>query len=111
MKISEAVEFKTPKGSRLGDLTVDQIDLVAQKGTGDLQLAAEVLLTKVPSDALKAWTGLVKRAQSLGLIVDALPGDSNGITFYNKYMDLVDLIKNAQEEDNQQIPAEFGGAK
>lgn len=44
LTLDSAREMRTPKGTRLGDLTVEQLEQVAARGKGDLHDAAELLL-------------------------------------------------------------------
>lgn len=101
-------KLTTPKGTPLCDLNEEQLKVVAEKGTHELQAAAKHLLGRVTTEDMKAWSALYQRAKKVGVAPEEpLGGDTTGMEFYRRYTALDELVRQAEAEVESDIPVEF----
>lgn len=101
-------KLTTPKGTPLCDLNEDQLKVVANKGTPELQAAAKHLLGRVTTEDMKAWSALYQRAKKVSVEPEEpLSASATGMEFYRRYTALDELVRQAEAEVESDIPVEF----
>lgn len=101
----QAASMTTPKGAVLGELDLDQLKVVVEKGKGEVKQAAERLLTKPTQAEIDAYSALYHRAKKSGLEGVAIAPDQPAAMLYQTYIALETLVNEAESE----IPELFRG--
>lgn len=97
MTVQDAVEYRTPKGSRLGDLGPGELQVVVERGKGELVQAAKLLLAKPREQAWQAWDELGTRAEAVGLAPLKLEQGTTNLELYQHYNELLTLVEEAEQ--------------
>jgi len=100
-----AAAMTTPKGAVLGDMDLEKLKVVVEKGKDEVKKSAERLLAKPTQAEIDAYSALFQRAKKNGLEPVAVPPDAPAIALYQTYVTLKGLIDEAEAE----IPEMFRG--
>ena len=104
-ELSAAAAMTTPKGAILGELDLDHLKVVVEKGKDNVKKAAERLIAKPTQAELDAYSALFQRAKKNGLEPVAIAPNAPAVVLYQTYSALKGLIDEAEAE----IPEVFRG--
>lgn len=97
-ELAKYASMTTPKGAVLGELDLEKLQVVVDKGAGELKKAAERLISKPTQAELDAYSALFQRAKKNGLEPVAVRPDAPAIALYQTYVALKGLIDEAEAD-------------
>lgn len=97
-ELAKYASMTTPKGAVLGELDLEKLQVVVDKGAGELKKAAERLISKPTQAELDAYSALFQRAKKNGLEPVAVAPDAPAVALYQTYSALKGLIDEAEAD-------------
>jgi len=101
-ELAKYASMTPPKGAVLGELDLEKLQVVVDKGAGELKKAADRLIWKPTQAELDAYSALFQRAKKNGLEPVAVAPDAPAVALYQTYSALKGLIDEA-EADIQEV--------